>query len=488
MLREYRVIIILGLLITLAFTFFALQNYHDVTTALRAEITTSSLPLLRDNIYSEMLKNLMPPINISSLMAKDSFLINWAAGGEESKEDITLYLAEIQKHYDYFSAFFVSAQSRNYYYHDGVLKTLSGEDAHDSWFSDFVASGLSMRLEVDQNQAAGDELTIFINFRLEDFEGNLLGVTGVGLKLAHFSEFLRQVQDNYQRVICLVDSSGYLQAHSRFGSLPSVSILDNPAMAEAARTMLAERGQAIDVEYERDGLGILATSLYMPEMDWFLVVEQDVASFTSPARSVLIQSLVLGLVTAVIVVILSSLLVQGYHKRLRQLASIDDLTGVANRREFRAAVEQAIQRCEKAWRNSRNQRMGCEFSLLILDLDNFKEINDRGGHLYGDQILKDLASLVRSKVRSQDLVGRFGGDEFVILFESSLESALNCAERIRHAVEMDGKLTLSAALASYQPGDRLDDLLKRADQGLYIAKSKGRNQIQVVKTGLEKVI
>ena len=121
-------IIAVGFSVTSVLSFLVTKQY--VT---RSEIT-HTLPLISDNIYSSIKEDLIDPINISSLMSNDTFLINWVNEGEEDLNAITEYLRYIKEEYGYTSAFFVSDQTRNYYYYDGILKQISPEDAHDIWY------------------------------------------------------------------------------------------------------------------------------------------------------------------------------------------------------------------------------------------------------------------------------------------------------------------------------------------------------------------
>ncbi len=116
----------------------------------------------------------MRPLFVSSLMANDTFLKDWAAGGESDISKIERYLGEIQGKYGFFSAFFVSAETGKYYYPGGILKTISPEDDHDVWYYDFVSSGEGHDLDVDSNEAANNILTVFINHRLASDDGKLL--------------------------------------------------------------------------------------------------------------------------------------------------------------------------------------------------------------------------------------------------------------------------------------------------------------------------
>jgi len=164
---------------------------------------------------------------------------------------------------------------------------------------------------------------------------------------------------------------------------------------------------------------------------------------------------------------------------LRHDAETDELTGVANRRSFAAAIERE---------NARSVRYGTIFSVLVIDIDHFKSVNDHFGHLTGDSVLSTVTSRIVTCLRSADLPCRYGGDEFAILLpETGPESALDVAERIRCAiandpVEMEGQnihVSASIGVATYDAAHTADweHLLDKADQALYRAKAEGRNQI-----------
>lgn len=172
---------------------------------------------------------------------------------------------------------------------------------------------------------------------------------------------------------------------------------------------------------------------------------------------------------------------QGYREHLevqRQKALIDPLTGLPNRAAWSERLDQEV----NAW-----HQHGNSLSLAMLDLDHFKRINDGYGHLAGDKVLKIIANVLRKRLRPNDFIARFGGEEFVLLMpNSSLSDALGVGEVLRAAIEacpfhFKGEpvtITVSMGVAQLQPGERSDLALKRADEALYRAKAAGRNQVQ----------
>ncbi len=172
---------------------------------------------------------------------------------------------------------------------------------------------------------------------------------------------------------------------------------------------------------------------------------------------------------------------QGYREHLevqRQKALLDPLTGLPNRAAWSERLDHEV----NAW----HQR-GNSLSLAMLDLDHFKRINDGYGHLAGDKVLKIIANVLSKRLRPTDFIARFGGEEFVLLMpDSALADALAVAQVLRAAIEacpfhFKGEpvtITVSMGVAQFQPGERSDLALKRADEALYRAKAAGRNQVQ----------
>jgi len=166
---------------------------------------------------------------------------------------------------------------------------------------------------------------------------------------------------------------------------------------------------------------------------------------------------------------------QVQRQELKRLATTDSLTGASNRRTLNDQLAVAIYEFTKSAR---------QYGLILLDLDHFKQINDNHGHKVGDQKLIELIPVLKSMLRSQDQVFRFGGEEFVVLVADTRPADLNkLAEKLRAGVEQrmmlpDGSyLTTSIGVAQLQPGEDWEAWLHRADMALYQAKHLGRNQV-----------
>jgi len=161
---------------------------------------------------------------------------------------------------------------------------------------------------------------------------------------------------------------------------------------------------------------------------------------------------------------------------LKFSAENDLLTGLLNRRGFTNLAELA---CLQA------TRFGQPFSILFLDLDNFKKLNDSLGHDAGDTLLKEVATILRSATRTIDLVARWGGEEFIMLMIQSDENgARQAAEKIRAAISSHefscGRATVSAGIAIHKQSESLDEAIIRADRAMYEAKRQGKNRVEFI--------
>ena len=173
--------------------------------------------------------------------------------------------------------------------------------------------------------------------------------------------------------------------------------------------------------------------------------------------------------------------VQSDREKYRWLANVDALTGCLNRRAFMERLERELDRV---------RRYGVFLSVLMIDIDRFKDINDTHGHLVGDSVLRQLGDLLRAEVRSVDLAARYGGEEFVIVLpDTEDEGALYFAERLRKRVEEQNfsetgdplRVTVSIGVAAASVEGEITEpelLIARADEALYRAKNEGRNRVR----------
>gem|GEM_PF-798944 len=164
-------------------------------------------------------------------------------------------------------------------------------------------------------------------------------------------------------------------------------------------------------------------------------------------------------------------------KTIEKLAQIDHLTQLYNRQKIDEVLQREFLLAEK---------LGTSLSILMLDIDRFKLVNDQYGHQVGDTVLIEFSKILLDETRRSDFAGRFGGEEFLIIIpNTSLSNAILLAEKLRKKVSeftfsTIGHKTVSIGVSSYRNGDYLPSLIKRADDGLYLAKNSGRNLVKAI--------
>lgn len=209
--------------------------------------------------------------------------------------------------------------------------------------------------------------------------------------------------------------------------------------------------------------GVLVNALYVAATAFFLVPYYDADMLSRIYASLAVVALfTFGF----------SYLIDKLLARLDTMATSDPLTKTLNRHTFHTSMEMAL---------GENKRYGVTSTLLIFDLDHFKQINDKHGHLVGDKILTELASIVHARLRDTDQFFRYGGEEFAVLLRhTALQNASHLAEALRETVDEHSftkglSVTISCGLAEVRNEDDVNDWVERADSALYEAKSAGRN-------------
>lgn len=471
----------LSLLVLLLGGFLAttLFSYYTSVKAVRKSILTTELPLTSDNVYSEIQRDLVRPVLIASMMATDTFLHDWIRHGEQDVGQITRYLREVQNRHNAFTSFFVSEKTRTYFQSRGVLKQVSPDEPRDAWYFRVRELKEPYEINVDIDMANQDSLAIFINYRVMDENQHFLGVTGVGLSVESVIKLIDTYQKRFDRTVYLVNRQGVISLTGAEGGPFGVRAGKAIADVDGLEGLLAQMPELRDgsYEYEFEDNRYFVNVRYIPELKNYLLVTKHDSGQTAEIRQSLWLNLLMSLLVTAVVMVLVSLAVQRYQRRIERLATSDQLTGLPNRHGFQMLAGQAI---EEARREQQ------PLSAVVIDLDHFKSLNDTHGHLAGDVVLSGFAELLRSSLRRSDIVCRWGGEEFIVLFKNTaLDTARQLADKLRQQLEQAHffhadkalKVTVSIGLTALTPGENLDALIARADRALYRAKEGGRNRV-----------
>lgn len=473
--KRILIAVVSGLLIT-GFLATSLASYFVSRQSLRDAVVQTELPLTSDNIYSEIQKDLIQPILISSVMASDTFLRDWVLAGESEPGRVIQYLREIKNRYGAFTSFFVSEKTRIYYHADSVLKTVHEAEPRDEWYFRVRDMKAPYEINVDPDLANQDAMTIFINYRIFDYQDRFIGATGIGLTVNAVRTLITEYQERFGRIVYFADRQGRIVLIGDGNSVPEQNVQTRGNLG----TLMAEWSplRTRSLEYEYQGRTQLLNVRFIPELDWYLLVEKDADGDLARIRSALYLNLLVCALITGLVLFATRLTINRYQKRLEAMATTDQLTGLASRHAYEILVDQALRDA---------QRLGQPLALVMLDIDRFKTINDTMGHVAGDRILCGVANAMRASLRSSDIVCRWGGEEFLVALRNcDLGNAERIAETIRQTVAgaafaFEGQtvpVTVSLGVAVLKGGETTENLVARADAALYQAKHAGRDCVR----------
>jgi GGDEF domain-containing protein len=406
--NKAHLLMVLAMLLGLGFLATTLISYYTSRASLRQSIVATELPLTSDNVYSEIQKDLVRPILISSMMARDTFLRDWVVAGEKDPLQMTRYLQEVRSHYGAMTAFFVSEGTRNYYQANGFLKQVKPQEPRDAWYFRVRDMAEPYEINVDPDMANRDRLTIFINYRVQDYARRFIGVTGVGLAVESVVRAIDDYQKRYDRQIYFVDDAGRIVLSAKYAAgAPGATqsrIQDIPGLADLAGDILAAHKGSF--EYQSAGQKYFLNVRYIPELKWNLFVVKREGQGLAEIRNTLYLNWLLCLAISLTVLMLVYWVITSYQRPLEKMATTDSLTGLANRHALTVLLRQGMLDAT---------RLRGAMSAIMLDIDHFKDLNDRLGHVAADRVLSDIGQTLRANLRSSDIACRWGGEEFLVV-------------------------------------------------------------------------
>jgi len=469
---NYKTVSIITILLIILSIMISLTNYMVALNSTEKQLKEQALPLSLDNIYSEIQKHIVEPHLVSSMMAHDTFLQDWIISGENDYQQISKYLGSIKNKYGMSTTFLVSDKTKNYYTNKGLVKTISKDNKDDSWYYDFEATGDKHEINLDFNKDISSYIIMFINVKIFNKDYDLLGVTGIGIKISNISEMLKKFHRQYNFKVYFLNKDGDIilsenQEIKHLNQIKELAVHEKTIMSKSTNI----------IEYTKDGNSYIVNTKFIPELQLYLLVEANLASFTQDVKNVFIFDLIISLFITLVVAFIIINIVRKNQVKLEILADNDPLTGLKNRRVFSENFIYFF----KLFKRDNNP-----LCLLFIDLDNFKSINDTYGHNVGDVVLKQTSKILQQNIRSTDLIARWGGEEFVILFiNTSIKEAEEITNKLLLSIESDLKLreevkdgiTASFGLTQCQNNDTTEGAINRADKAMYSAKENGKNQV-----------
>lgn len=467
--NKNKLIVLIILFIFISMFLLTIIDYINYSKIIQQDIKNITR-LVSTNIYADIQVELTKPIYVSLTMANDEFLRDWiTVGKEQDKQDIQNYLREIRNKYNYDSTFFISNITNNYYHNNGILKQISTCDHHDVWYYNFLNSGLEYVLDIDTDQASMDELTIFINCSIKE-KGEVLGVTGVGLKTERIRKALQEYNDLLDLDAYLINPQGIVQVHSDKNSIMNMNIFEDSYFNSKKHQILSKKDELQIFEPNEKNRNEYLITYYIEELDWYLIVQKDTKILRDELYKQIFSKLLIFIAAFLLISFISVKFINHYQNKTIKIASIDVLTKVYNRMAFDNYLKESLEEYKE------NHK---PFTLLLIDINNFKYFNDTYGHMVGDKILQRIPEFLQRFIRKDDILARWGGDEFTVILRCDIRESEKIIERInQESIDIediiDDSVTISIGKTEFKPCDNIDSIISRADHLLY--KQKKDNQ------------
>lgn len=459
------------------YTAMNLFSFSTINTLINSNSETVA-KLVLSNLKSEFDLAVSKGINYSNAIARNKHLISELKNEslyEESKisSRISSHLESLTTNLEIDSVFLISSKSMRFFNNKGLFKILNPVNVpKDRWYTDFLAKNVYQDPNIDTDENNKDSFTLFINTRINDRYGELVGVGGVGIRCSRIVDIIKSYSAKYNTQILLIEPDGEIKLDT---SKPNENLLDETL--EKSEIQLLKKAIPDEISYFVDKDHNYTAGTYLKSIGWYLVMRSK-EQYSQEYSSLLMKNIA----TAVIIILLMVILIFRTLYRERRImmnrASIDYLTGLNNRQTFEEKLNFYLD----------DNGTG---SLFIIDLDNFKPVNDKLGHPVGDLLLKEIAHRIKNVFLTEhNIIGRLGGDEFIVFVKELNDiyaikqkaEELNSIGRVTYEESHGGKIhvSISIGIARMNADCRsYKDLYKNADIALYKSKEDGRNRYTI---------
>lgn len=379
---------------------------------------------------------------------------------EEASEYVGRYLAGLKEQFGYDTAFLVIDGTNEYFTEYGRMKVLDLRGEDDIWYSNFKSSDKEMELNVDNDQANGNRITVYNNIRMNDENGHFIGACGVGHTLEALIADIDTLEEKYELSVALADRDGVIKVTGEDSSFGT-------NVNEFFQLYIDNYDYSQKYEYELFGAGGYLVIKYIPEYDWYLCVESP--EKTDEMQSIIMKNLLAALIALVVMVIFVSVAMK-YQEKETMLFKVDSetdaMTGLYNKRAFNKMLEEI-----------RNHGEISDISIAVVDINGLKLVNDEKGHVAGDELIVKTAETINELYGNHGKAFRIGGDEFAIIITEPLDDVHECIRQIRIRADKSELVysdKLSVAIGIVRGEDYLnltvDELFELADKAMYSDK------------------
>ncbi len=454
-------IIICGFILALTISLGVLNSI------VRDDIETNTNTLF-DGIYTSINDQLDRAAHITYIMSQDYLLQSLLEQEETLSEDefektMANYLERMRKANGWEGAYLLSSDTNKYYTPDGIGKIVDPEhDEYDIWYKNFIDTGMDYGADLTYDQYNKKEYVIFIDRRMY-IDDHLRSVLGCAMHLDDITDIMSNYSEKYDIDVCFTDTYGNT-------TLDENEI--NLGVAYYSRDYTEDMIKANHI-YTDDGFIVRR---YIPLLGMYLVVKNNQHYLSGRFIKLIITFIICSIIMILMLTLYNFKNFRHEKDILKRNVRTDFLTKISNLNGLQSSINMFIE-------EDGSKLIGA--TMFIIDIDRFKEVNDTFGHSRGDEVLRKIGKELSKTFRGGDIVGRLGGDEFMVfsptlnIYENVAQKAKELNDALRFTVEEDGKsisISASIGIAIYpHDAENYEDLYKKSDKALYYVKEHGKD-------------
>ncbi|WP_228712731.1 cache domain-containing protein [Halarcobacter mediterraneus] len=310
---KYKVVFFITILLVILSLSISTVNYYVSLESAQKHLKNQSLPLSLDNIYSDIQKHIIQPYLVSSMMANDTFLQDWLVNEEHNVNKISRYLENIKNKYHMFNAFLVSEKTKKYYTQNGFLEVLNKDNAANNWYFNFLSTEKKHEINLDFNKYLSNSLIMFINYKILDKDLNLIGVTGLALKISYIDDLLKKFRKKHNFIVTFYNSQGDIVLAER--EITKEKNIDEIVELKKYKNLILSK-KSVLLEYSKGLEQYILNTKYIPELDLYLTVKANLEDFTYDVKKILYFNLFVSLLITFIIATIIYFIIKNYSNKL----------------------------------------------------------------------------------------------------------------------------------------------------------------------------
>lgn len=312
------IVIVLGFIIT------SIISYQSNQGIFRKDVENVSA-LTSEGIYYQIESIFTKPVNVSLTMANDSLLKEFLTNEKSHLHDTKYirilqdYLEAYRKQYNYDSVFLVSTQTNRYYHFNGLDRVLTPDNPENVWYYDFLKSNIEYSLNIDNDEALNNEITIFINCRIKDTDGKTLGVVGVGFRVDYLQELLKSYEEQFKVRACLIGEDGTLELSTQQTGYHKVNLFDACVYPDLKKKILENKKTSQAFWHSSASREDYIVSRFLPSLQWHLIVENDTSALSQQLKMQFYRNVVVVVVIISCVLLTITSVIRKYNMQIVRL-------------------------------------------------------------------------------------------------------------------------------------------------------------------------